>query len=116
MKNIEIITPQFTRTDGTTPVPAPVGPDGFDLLYTMSDAELYALGLRRWGRQEDRNGVEFGPMLWLFPGEWYKSIPTGYEIVDINFNTELFVPGVSDDDIRLGCLPFGILRDVCAEA
>jgi hypothetical protein len=45
----------------------------------------------------------------LLPGEWYKQIPAGYEIADIFGEREEFAPGITDDDIRFGCLSFGIL-------
>lgn len=83
----------------------------FDALHKLPDSALRELGLRRWGQKNEHpDGSESGPMLWLFPGEWYSSIPQGLPIVDINFRKEKFVPGRTDNDIRFGCLSFGILR------
>lgn len=46
----------------------------------------------------------------LFPGEWYNSIPDGFVVVGLFGEKYPFQKGVSDDDIRSGCLPYGILR------
>lgn len=47
---------------------------------------------------------------YLFPKEWYEIIPNGFEIINIFGNKENFVPGVTDDDIRYGCLSYGFIR------
>jgi hypothetical protein len=118
-----IVTPQFTRPDGEpAPAPAPTTIMAWDALKTMTDAQRQHMGLRRWGRPEPhdlesrltlrgstRPDLTGSPMLWLFPGEWYASIPDGYEIVDISFNTEKFKYKETDNDIRFGCLAYGIL-------
>jgi hypothetical protein len=107
---VEIVTPQFTRPKGEPePARAPEGNAGFDALREADPIQLKALGMRRWGRKEDASGKEFGPMLWLFPGEWYTAIPNGYPITDINFHLENFERGLTDNDIRFGCLSYGIL-------
>jgi hypothetical protein len=111
-EEVDVVTPQFTRPDGEPPpANAPEGFAGFDALRGVDPVQLRAMGMRRWGRQEDANEKEFGPMLWLFPGEWYRFVPDGYTIVDIFFVENKFVLGETDDDIRFGCLSFGILVD-----
>jgi len=108
IRNVEIVTPQFTRPANWTPPQS--APADFEVLRKMSASALRELGLRPWGRREDADGNEIaGETLYLFPGEWYWSIPAGFEVVDIFFETEKFVPGRTDNDIRFGCLSFGIL-------
>ena len=59
----------------------------------------------------EADDAEFGPVLMLFPGEWYRHIPSGYEVVDIMFQKEPFCLGETDDDIRYGCLSYGVLAE-----
>lgn len=87
---------QHDRVDGTVPT-AP--PQDFEALRSMTADRLNELGMRVW----DETG------LMLFPGEWYESIPAGYDIIDISGNKEKFEPGVTDNDVRFGCLAFGII-------
>lgn len=87
---------QHGRVDGTVPA-AP--PKDFDALRSMTKDQLQELGMREW----DEEG------LMLFPGEWYDFIPAGYEIVTITYSKEKFKPGKTDDDIRFGCLSYGIM-------
>jgi hypothetical protein len=110
---VMVTLPQFTR-DPTEPGPkaAPRDRAGFDALRDLGEDALQALRLRRWGRRdENRDGTETGPMLWLFPGEWYPYLPAGLPVVDIFWKEETFAPGATDDDIRFGCLSFGIVRN-----
>lgn len=111
-EEVAVMTPQFTRPPGEPePLQPPAGKAGFDGLKDLSDKALQKLGMRRWGREhEDGKGKEWGKLLWLFPAEWYDSIPEGYPIVDIMFREERFVRGKTDNDIRFGCLAYGILR------
>jgi hypothetical protein len=46
----------------------------------------------------------------LFPGEWYNIIPDGFMVIGLSGEKYPFKRGKSDDDIRFGCLPYGILR------
>lgn len=50
----------------------------------------------------------------LFPGEWYNIIPDGFKTTSLNGETVEFKKGKSDDDIRFGCIPYGIRRK-CAK-
>jgi len=106
---LQLVSSPHAREPGY-PTPA-CPPDDFEALRTMPLTALKELGLRRWGRREDEYGDESGPMLWLFPGEWYEKIPPFFPIVSISFQRELFFPGASDADVRFGCLPYGILRE-----
>ncbi len=132
MKKIEIIMPQFKRPDGESgPQPAPTTATGFDDLRKLTDAELRFRGLRAWGRPDpgeeadpirfarhqgqDRADLSGRPGLWLFPGEWYDSIPEGYPIVGLCYDIEPFRKGKSNTGTRFGCLPYGILVPVTDE-
>jgi len=113
-EEVQVLTPQFTRPDGE---PAPASPpadrEAFEALATLPDSALKELGLRAWGREfEHDDGTETGPMLWLFPGEWYSSIPEGFPVVDIFFREAAFARGKTDNDVRFGCLAFGITREL----
>lgn len=106
---ITIITPQFTREPGAPSPAAP--PADFAALRGMGKVALRELGLRPWGLPEDDHGrpVRGRGMLYLFPGEWYNSIPAGFLVTDLWYEEEPFVPGQTDDDIRFGCLVFGVV-------
>lgn len=77
----------------------------FNRLHEKSATELFALGCRRWDEPDADGNV-----LWLFPKDWYGSIPAGMEVVDIFGEREKFEPGVTDGDYRAGVLAFGVLR------
>lgn len=99
-ESIEIITPQFTRTDGIVPA-IPV--DSWDALRTHSRATLKALGCGAWD-EPDENGT----VLMMFPHEWYQHIPSGYLLECISGEIKPFESGKTDDDMRFGCLAYGI--------
>ena len=48
----------------------------------------------------------------MIPGEWYNSIPNGFMVTGLWGESYPFEKGKSDDDIRFGCLPYGIRRAV----
>ena len=95
---VEIATPQFHRNKGEQ---TPGIPTDWGELRNLDVDELRNRGLKRWSLK--------GQDLLLFPGEWYLHIPAGYEVVDILGEIEPFMPGQTDDDIRFGCLAFGII-------
>lgn len=103
---IEIVTPQFTRERGAVQPAAP--PSDWNALSQMNMIALKELGLRAWNDPKESDDEFDGRVLMLFPGEWYLSIPEGFEITSISGATEVFERGESDDDIRFGCLPYGI--------
>jgi len=120
-KTIQVTTPQFTRPKSDAPAASP--PENWDDLKELDKNGLRELGFRPWNVPNDPedeprpgscqpvNWVGFnGKTLMLLPGEWYAKIPAGFEIIDINGCKETFQPGVTDDDIRFGCLAYGILR------
>lgn len=111
---VVFVTPQFEREAGA-PSPGILVPDAavFAALATAPIPTLREMGLRPWGsipEGADGNDKPGAPVLYLFPGEWYAHIPEGFEVVDIMGNRKRFEPGVSDNDIRYGCLPYGVLR------
>jgi hypothetical protein len=73
----------------------------FDKLKSMSQAELKKLGLGVWSIDGEVSTM-------LFPAGWYKDIPSGFEVVDINGGTEKFEPGKSGGDLRTDYLLYGI--------
>ena len=97
---VNIITPQFTRTDGIK-----VNPPLFDFakLHTLSDDALKDIGCQKWDVEDDIT-------TWLYPAEWYDHIPDGTEITTISGNRETFKHGVTDDDMRFGALSFGFTK------
>lgn len=98
---IEIVTPQFERTPG---MQAPTGiPSDWKALRGFSVAELKSLGCSPW----DEPNAD-GKVLMLFPGEWFDAIPSGYSLVSINGLRFGFDKKHTDNDIRFGCLSFGI--------
>lgn len=56
--------------------------------------------------------VENDQYIILIPGEWYDIVPNGFEVTGLYGEQYPFEKGKSDPDIRYGCLPYGILKDV----
>lgn len=101
---VEIMTPQFGRTDGLqVPNPVDFTRDDWENLHTRSYEVLKALGCQIWDIDANR-------CHWLFPCEWYDLIPDGLTVVDINNNTEVFCRETADDDRRFGALSFGFIE------
>jgi len=97
-EKVYVNTPQFERPDNW---PAPDNPpsslEDWWALHTMPKVALQAMGMGSWDGK-----------LMLFPGEWYDAIPKGFVVQDISGNYEEFRPGKTDDDIRCGCLAYGV--------
>lgn len=108
--NVEIVTPQFERPKNDPP--AACTPVDWGALQEMDASALREVGLRPWNdpKDEEDDWPHKGKVLWLLPGEWYEHIPAGFEVFDIFGGRESFVPGQTDNDIRFGCLPYGLLR------
>lgn len=102
-EKLEIMTPQFERTDGVK-VPVLVDFNDWENLHKKDEATLLALGFGVW--DETEKGKH-----WLFPKEWYDSIPDGHQITDISGNKKEFKRGETDDDYRFGCLAFGFIQE-----
>jgi len=95
-ETISIHTPQFKREDGRVPVANPE----FDLLRKLPKETLIELGMRNWDGR-----------LWLFPYEWFKLIPQGYEVKCIDEEVSAWDVNTHDDDHRAGCLAYGIVPE-----
>jgi hypothetical protein len=100
-ETVEIITPQFTRTDGLMPA---LPQTNWSDLHKLPTATLKAIGCCPWDEPNDK-----GESLWLMPGEWYNHIPEGMPLTCIDGTTEPFKRGETDDDIRFGCLAYGVV-------
>lgn len=100
---VNLITPQFTRTDGRLVSYLPNTPEEYEAIKSLDGPTLKKIGCQVWNEEGGRTH-------WLYPSEWYAHIPAGTEIVDINGETEKFEPGVTDDDIRFGALAYGFIQ------
>jgi hypothetical protein len=101
-EELEIVTPQFDRTDGVQ-APLLVDFNDWKSLHKTDEATLIALGFGVW--DETEKGKH-----WLFPKEWYDTIPDGYPITYISGEESTFRRGETDDDYRYGCLAFGFIQ------
>lgn len=108
---IQIVTPQFERAASEGKIPPYPGDEAFAKLAALTDAERRAYGLRPWNEPSDpADGDRYGGgVLWLLPGEWYDYMPARWRLVDISGRAEAFERGATDNDIRFGCLPYGIV-------
>lgn len=104
-EKIQIVTPQFTRTDGLVVSYIPTTPEEYAALPKMKPENLKKIGCQVW----DDEG---GKLHWLYPHEWYNHIPDGTEIIDINGNVEQFKRGETDNDMRYGALSFGFVQPI----
>ena len=98
-EEVGAVLPQFDRTDGKTITYVPTTVAEYDALKKAPDDILKEIGLVNWDEK-----------IWLYPAKWYDYIPEGYEVVDICGETEKFQNGVMDDDMRYGCLAYGLSR------
>lgn len=105
---VEVVTPQFERTDGRKVYWCPSSAEELDKVREAPRELLRNMCLSPWNSPLEHPEKM---VLWLYPGEWYEHIPAGYPIVDICDQREKFEPGVTDDDIRFGCLAYGFLRE-----
>lgn len=97
-EEISITTPQFTRLPAQpAPAGAPSTIEDWEALRGMTKIALQEMGFGNWDGR-----------LMLFPGEWYSHIPVCFEVEDIFGEVERFIPGRTDNDIRFGCLPYGV--------
>lgn len=94
---VQIVTPQFTRTpDMVPPGWRPEARGEWEWLRTQTVEQLRALGFGCWDGR-----------LMLLPGEWHADIPEGFMVEDISGIVEPFTRAL-DDDIRYGCLAYGV--------
>ncbi len=83
-------------------------PQDWEVLLEMDAIALRELGCRPWNDLDDPGAEHGNRLLLLFPGEWYAFIPAGFPVVTIAGRREAFVPGRTSDDIRFGCLAYGV--------
>lgn len=50
--------------------------------------------------------------VYLFPKEWYNIIPNGFIVTGLYGEEYPFEKGITDDDIRFGCLAYGIRKPI----
>jgi hypothetical protein len=100
-KRIAIVTPQFRRSAQDTAPAAP--PEDFAALRGFDKTALKEMGCRVWDEPDAD-----GRVLMLFPGEWYQKIPGGFVMEGINGKPKTFRLGETDNDIRFGCLAYGV--------
>ena len=99
---VTLVTPQFTRADGVVPSI----PDAWEKLHTLSVSTLKAIGCGIWDEPDEN-----GEVLMLFPGEWHALIPEGLRVWCIDGEESAWTKE-HDDDIRYGCLAYGVkVRD-----
>ena len=98
-EEVGVILPQFERVDGKTITYVPTTIAEYDALKNAPDEILKDIGMGKWDEKT-----------WLYPFEWYDYIPEDYEVVSISGKTEKFQKGITDNDIRFGCLAFGFSR------
>lgn len=99
-ESVNLIMPQFERTDGLEIKYIPKTAEEFDAIKSMHDDKLLAMGLQRWEKNH-----------WLYPYEWYSFIPDGYEMICIDGTVEKFKKGVTDNDQRFGALAYGFIGE-----
>ena len=51
----------------------------------------------------------------LFPGEWFDAIPEGFVTTGLSGESKPWKKSEEDDDIRFGCLAYGIRRKILAK-
>lgn len=103
-EKVQIITPQFTRTDGLVVSYIPQTAAEFEMLKMLRQENLKKIGCQVW--DSDRFKTH-----WLYPSEWYSSIPDGLEIVSISGEKKKFISGQTDNDIRHGALAYGFIQE-----
>ena len=103
-ETIQLLTPQFEREYKLKIAWIPQTADEFDEVKKLPAEILLKMGVRKW--QHEGNQAHY-----LYAGEWFDNIPDGYAIVSITGKEKKFKKGVSDDDIRFGCLAYGFIRE-----
>lgn len=95
---VTVVTPQFTRPRGA-PMPGhvPATLAEWEDYRALPMADLKALGFGNWD-----GGLA------LVPGEWHGRLPAGLELECISGERVVVGRDYLDDDIRYGCLAYGI--------
>lgn len=98
--DIEIVTPQFERTDGIEPAECPETADEIEALADEDPETLKEMGLRPWDGE-----------LYLLPVEWYEDIPDGTRLLAIDGEEVVFGRDNTSGDCRRGVLAYGVEVD-----
>ena len=95
---VVITTPQFTRLRGT-PMPGqpPSTTEEWADYRTLTMLDLVSFGFGNWD-----GGLA------LVPGEWHDRLPNGLVLECISGEEVTVGKDYIDDDIRFGCLAYGI--------
>ncbi len=100
---LQIVTPQFTRTNGIVVTWVPKTVEEYEFLKLLKPDNLIRIGCQRWSSDDLETH-------WLYPSEWYHHIPDGFPITSICGETKPFVSGETSDDIRFGALAYGFIQ------
>lgn len=97
-EEVTFVTPQFTRQRGA-PMPGqpPTTLEEWTDYAALSMDDLKALGFGNWD-----GGLA------LIPGEWHSRLPVGLVLDGIGGGKVTVGTDYVDDDIRFGCLAYGI--------
>jgi len=98
---VSIATPTFDRQDGRLVSYLPNMPEEYEALKLMLPSSLKKIGCQMW--EVDQKGN----VHWLYPSEWYDSIPDGTEIITLSGVTKKFERGSTSNDKRFGALSYG---------
>ena len=99
-ETVKVTLSQFERIDNQTIKYFPKTKEEYDNLKKVPHELLLDIGLGAWEKGH-----------YLYPAEWYDYIPEGYEVVFIDGRTGKFQRGITDDDRRFGCLPYGFIKE-----
>lgn len=128
----DIVTPQFERTDKKVIKP-PSSVDSFNKIVSSSALVLKQEGFGLWDSMNriieenienakisifHKNDsipltlLEKDENIFLFPKEWYNIIPEGFIVTGLYGEKYAFEKAIASDDIRFGCLAFGITKPI----
>jgi len=98
---VSIARPTFERQDGRLVSYLPNTPEEYEALKLMLPSSLEKIGCQMW--EVDQKGN----VHWLYPAEWYDSIPDGTEVISIMGVIKKFERGITSNDKRFGALSYG---------
>jgi hypothetical protein len=100
---LNIVTPQFKRTDGRIITYFPDTVQEYEALKNLDESTLEKIGCQRWD-------IKNNEIHWLYPSQWHAYIPNGLIVVNLMGKEAIFKKEKSDDDERFGALPYGFLK------
>lgn len=72
-------------------------PEFFEIVSELDPETAVSMGMRCWSEN-----------LYLFPHDWYDSIPEGFEVETINNEIQEFSKDKNGGDHRFGVLSYGV--------